>query len=528
MTVHWITATPPTPNGELHLGHLAGPYVAGDVLRRFLRADGVTTRYTSGLDDHQSYVAVRGRRAGMTAEEVAERNGERIVDTWHRIGAALDRIGRPRADTGYHEYVTAFFARLVADGHIVERTRPLPYCPPCDRWLYEAYVTGGCPHCGVTSNGNACEPCGRPNDCGDLTNPFCSVCGETARPRENRRLYFPLAPFADRLREFWSTVDMPPHLRALCEAMDRDGLPEIAVSHPSDWGVPVPTPGFESHRIYVWFEMAPGYLLEFDPTGRDRPDTGAVQFFGIDNGYFHAVLFPALWSAYDPTIPLPRAFLVNEFYQLEGKKFSTSRGHAVWAGEALAADGPDTLRHHLLSDRPTGRETSFTPPALAATKRRLIVDWNGWLDALFGALRDTCGGVVPEEKPGDDAWHRLRARLENTVAELRVAYDVAGFDPRRAVALLDEMVRMAADHHHETAHHRSRPDGARAHRAALVAGLTVAGALAAWAAPVLPHGSARLAAALGLPADRPVDLTSLVAPPASTVLTPPEGRVFGD
>ncbi|WP_329375297.1 class I tRNA ligase family protein [Streptomyces sp. NBC_01483] len=43
----WITATPPTPNGDLHVGHIAGPYVAGDVLRRFLAADGVEVRYTT-------------------------------------------------------------------------------------------------------------------------------------------------------------------------------------------------------------------------------------------------------------------------------------------------------------------------------------------------------------------------------------------------------------------------------------------------------------------------------------------------
>ncbi|WP_368737243.1 class I tRNA ligase family protein, partial [Acinetobacter baumannii] len=32
-----VTAGPPTPNGDLHLGHLSGPYLAGDILTRYLR-----------------------------------------------------------------------------------------------------------------------------------------------------------------------------------------------------------------------------------------------------------------------------------------------------------------------------------------------------------------------------------------------------------------------------------------------------------------------------------------------------------
>jgi methionyl-tRNA synthetase len=35
-----VLSPPPTPNGPLHLGHLAGPYVAADVAVRALRLSG--------------------------------------------------------------------------------------------------------------------------------------------------------------------------------------------------------------------------------------------------------------------------------------------------------------------------------------------------------------------------------------------------------------------------------------------------------------------------------------------------------
>ncbi|GAA0241061.1 hypothetical protein GCM10010492_45240 [Saccharothrix mutabilis subsp. mutabilis] len=522
----WITATPPTPNGDLHVGHLAGPYLAGDVLRRFLGSEGLPVRYTTGLDDHQSYVPVRGLKdGGRKGEEVADGYGETIVQVWERAGITLDTIGRPRVDAGYVAYVQNFFRKLVDDGHIVPRVKPLPYCVPCDRWLYEAYVVGACPHCGARSNGNACEPCGRPNFVGDLVDPRCVVCGDAAELRDNERLFLPLEPFTDRLVEFWSTVDMPPRLRALCEKMLDDGLPEIAVSHPSEWGIEVPVAEFADQRIYVWFEMGPGYLLEHD-LGGGVPESGPVQFFGIDNGYFHAVLFPASFLAYDAAVPLPRAFVVNEFYQLEGLKFSTSRRHAIWGYEALDRVGADVLRHHVLADRPNGRETSFSLDALARTADHVDRHWNGWLRRLFAEAAEEFGGVVPDVAPGGAAWELLRGRLTRTVVELRECYDLAGFDPRRAVALLDEVVALAADfghvHHHDRARSRGRDD----YRAALAGQLAVAAGLAAWAAPALPHGADRLAGLLGLPPGRAVSAEALAVPVGAT-LGALDGPVFG-
>jgi methionyl-tRNA synthetase len=522
----WITATPPTPNGDLHIGHMAGPYIAGDVLRRFSEADGRSVLYTTGLDDHQSYVPVRGIKDGnRKATEVADLFGKSITTTWATAEVVFDRIGQPRQDAGYAGFVQDFVRRLYDGGHIVARTRPLPYCAPCELWLYEAYVAGGCPHCGAPSGGNACEPCGRPNMCGDLTDPRCVLCGTPAELRDCTRLFLPLQPFAGRLTEFWSRVTMPPHLRALCEQMLADGLPEIAVSHPGEWGVPVPVRGFEDHRIYVWLEMAPGYLLEYDPDAAVPPQ-GPVQFFGYDNGYFHAVLFPAVFAAYDPQIPLPTAFIVNEFYRLDGKKFSTSRRHAIWADEALAEVGSDVLRYHVLGDRPNGRQTSFSRADLA-TSRGQLKRWNDWLHRLLQAVAAECGGAVPAEIPRGSGWDRLRARAVRAVTELRECYDVQGFDPRRAVALLNEIVACAEDYGYVHDHERQRPRGEPSYRAALNAQLAIAAALATWAAPVMPRGSARLAGLLGVEQGRRVDADALLPPPPGTPIEAITEPVFG-
>ncbi|RFU36349.1 methionine--tRNA ligase [Actinomadura logoneensis] len=519
----WLTATPPTPNGDLHVGHLAGPYVAVDVLRRFLVADGEQVLMTTGMDDHQSYVQVRGRLTDRTAVQVADSYGDRIETAWNTAGIGFDRVIRPRTSPGYTTFVQSFFKDLYDQGAIVPRTRPLPYCRTCDKWAYEAYVVGSCPHCGQRSNGNACEPCGRPNDCADLGDPRCVVCGSETVLRDQTRLYLPLAPHTGRLSRYWANTPMPPHLRALCEAMLADGLPEIAVSHPADWGVPVTVPGFTDQRIYVWFEMGPGYLWQADPA-KGRPEHGPVQFFGFDNGYFHAVLFPALFMAWGVDEALPRSFVVNEFYRLDGEKFSTSRQHAVWALDALGEHGSDTLRFHVLRDRPNGRQTSLNPGDLDRTARHLDDVWNGWLRRLVAAVQRECESVVPQDEPGGVGWERFRARLERTVTELREAYSPEGFDPRRAADLLDEVVRCALDFSHV---HEHEPDPA-ARRRAIAGQLAAASALSAWAAPALPLGAARLADLLGVEPARRVDAAVLAAPRPGTKVAEPDGPVFGE
>jgi methionyl-tRNA synthetase len=517
----WLTATPPTPNGDLHIGHMAGPYVAVDVLRRHLLAEGTPVLMTTGLDNHQSYVPAQGVRDGRTGDQVAERFGTRIVDAWRDADLRFDRIVDPTRTPRYVESIQAFFLKLCDQGAIVPRTRPLPFCVGCDRWLYEAFVVGGCPHCGERSNGNACEACCRPNDCGDLADPRCLACDEPAQLRDQTRLYLPLAPFADRLAEFWSRVSMPPRLRALCEVMAADGLPEIAVSHPTDWGVPVPVLGFEDQRIYVWFEMAPGYLLEYDPDTM-RPASGPVQFFGIDNGYFHAVLFPASFLAWDPDLPLPTAFVVNEFYRLEGLKFSTSRRHAVWARDGLAETGADAMRLHVLRDRPNGRQTSFERVDLRQARQHLDDRWNGWLRALFSAVRAETGGAVPDEPPSGSGWDLLHTRLSRLGDDLHDAYSLDGFDPRRAVDLLDEFVRCAQDFGYVHQHEHDRA----AYRAALAGQLAAASALASWAEPVVPAGAGRLRALLGVTAVQPI-AAALAPLPPGTRLGEPDGPIFG-
>ena len=91
-----ITSAPPTPNGALHVGHLSGPYVAADVLRRYLEMRGVETSYLSGSDDHQSYVAAKGLEARLDAVADGESlRGIYTGDAGCGVDARPDHFLRP-------------------------------------------------------------------------------------------------------------------------------------------------------------------------------------------------------------------------------------------------------------------------------------------------------------------------------------------------------------------------------------------------------------------------------------------------
>ncbi len=506
-----VTAAPPTPNGDLHLGHLSGPYSGADIFTRAARLRGRSALYVTGSDIHQSYVPTKARRLGLRPEAMAQSFAEHIEAVFATIGFATDSYVLPQHSPLHTQVVRDFVSTLYQRGALEERTDTGLYCVACERYLFEAYVGGGCPRCGADSDGNSCENCAWPNVVTDLVKPRCHGCGGRPVPRDFDRLFFPLSDYADRLRAYHRDVILSPQLEALClDLLDR-GLPDIPVSHPTDWGIPVPVPGFEQQRIYVWVEMVPGYFaalaaglaaLQGSPgdwrAAWGDPGSRVVQFFGFDNGYFHAVLFPALMMAYDRELPLPAALLTNEFYLLDDAKFSTSRGHAIWAGELLEHAAPDAVRFVLAYDRPETRRTNFTWDRFRAlADGELAGTWQSWLDSLFDRLTAQYGGSVPVQQPVTASQRRFLARLEHLADDCLAAYEADGFSPQTAARTLCELVRSSAEFSCGQQRVRDfQPDSAEA-TAAMVLEVTAARSLALLASPVMPAFADRLWGALG-------------------------------
>ena len=119
-----MIAATPTPNGDLHLGHMAGPYLAGDVYTRYLRADGRPVNHTTCTDDSQTYVVSTAPRQGTTPRSCARLPPRRSALRWPRWASPSPL---PPIDDHYRQCVLDFVTGLHATGRLRERTVRLPY-----------------------------------------------------------------------------------------------------------------------------------------------------------------------------------------------------------------------------------------------------------------------------------------------------------------------------------------------------------------------------------------------------------------
>jgi methionyl-tRNA synthetase len=511
-----VFCPPPTPNGGLHLGHLSGPYVRADMLVRALGSMGRGARYITGTDDHQSYVAAVARLRGAEPAEVAVAEGDAIMATLHAAGIGCDRLVRPLADPGHADRIREQFARVTSSPAVSEEERETAYCAQCGLSLYQAFARGSCARCGEASDGEICEACGRPNEARELTGLRCRICGEPAGTRPERALWLDLDFYADQLRDYLQRSYTSPDLQALVERLLAEGLPAYRLTRSSEWGIALG----EGQVLDAWADLALTFLdaarAEFEQDG-----PGAITLFlGYDNSFYYAVLLPVLAFAAGLADHLPTAFVTNQFLHLDDQKFSTSRGHAVWADEALAAAGPDATRLALLRNAPEGRITRITRErADQLTHDPLYRSAQEWL-AGFVPLVEQCGGRVPGTGAWTEAHREFYRYLNSTTEQLDGLLLPESFSARGYVRLLESLVARCAEFRGTEASARSVPTLAEEAYTSLALEYLAAKVFAALAWPVTPELSQQIWDWLGLPA-QPVREVHWTFLPSGTRCAPP-------
>lgn len=415
-----ITATAPTPNGPLHIGHLSGPYLAADIAARAARARGKQVLTVSGLDPHQNYVPAKAQLQGRTAAEVLDEYEAVIRQALRAARISYDVFIDPRADAGYRSMVAGLLDELVAAKTAVVEEFTLARCGQCGHTLHHAYVTGNCQRCGAGSGGGTCEPCGAFTTAASMRGARCTVCGGSPQPFRAEIPVLRLESYRDALTRAWATAVLPGRVRALIDHYLATGLPDVPLAYPTDWGIPF---GGDGQRVDVWVEMGLGLFgavaRRLRPSATTVPECLAAwqqagqcwHFLGIDNAFYFTVLFPALFAAAGMEHGWLGGLVVNEFYRLDGQKFSTSRNHAVWAHEFLAGEDPALARLFLTWDRPDHYESDFTRAAFA--------DFSTWVSPLLRS-----GAAVPDRLA---AAERIRAGH---------ALGFAAFDPALALRCL--------------------------------------------------------------------------------------------
>lgn len=438
----FLMPIPPTPNGGLHLGHIAGPYLRMDMIGRYLRGQGHEVAVISAVDGFDSYVLWKGVQEDRPPEEVCRTYHARIARDLAaldiEVDAFLDLVQGPYA-ARHARNATAVVTELVTLGLTETVTEKVLYSRATGRYLTGAWLTGECPACRTPAAGYFCEACGalfRPEQ---MLNPRPRADDAGLEWRQVESLFLRIGDEPDLERRMRSCGAPDAFITLVRRHLDQESR-LFRLTAPGTWGVAWPADRWGNPRVL--FEAAWEYALtcgdryaETDPEhrhpmARDSEVTTLVSF-GIDNAVLLLAGNIPLMTASGDRKPFDYV-LTNYFYNLQGSKFSTSRRHVIWATDIveMTPASSDAVRAFLARESPERETTNFdVGDFIAFATRRLA----GTLQARIDRARGTLGAAPPEQMTVPQP---LRTRLEASMTAFDQAFRLDAFSARAASAVL--------------------------------------------------------------------------------------------
>lgn len=410
MTRYLVTSALPYANGPIHFGHVIGAYLPADVYVRTLRMQGEDVLYVCGADEHGVAITINAERENAPYADYVARWNADIKRTFDTLGIAFDIWSGTSVCPEHVATSQEFFRRLDERGYLLQRTNEQLYCPKDEMFLADRYILGTCHECGYDkARGDECPRCGKWLDPLRMTNTTCKVCGTTPEKRTTKHWYLDLPRLRDEhIGKWFADHPWKPNVASFIG----NQLAEIAprpITRDMKWGVPLPEDrsGGETGKVlYVWFDAPIGYVSMTREWARkagrpedwrqwwQSPDTRLVHFIGKDNIPFHCLVFPSMLYGVKQDYVLPWHVPANEFYNLQGGKFSTSQNWTIPLEPFFAKYDRDVTRFYLLSSAPETADSEWR--------------WQDFQACANASLADTIGNLVTRVLRFIDKWYEGR------------------------------------------------------------------------------------------------------------------------
>ena len=419
----------PYANGPLHMGHLAGCYLASDIFARYHRSKGNNVLMVSGSDSHGTPITIKAESQGVSPEDIFREFHAQFLDCWEQLGISFDLFTDTHTQN-HTEVVHRIFNKLYEQGYIYIDNMLLAYCDECKRFLPDRYVEGECPNChDLKARGDQCDKCGRTLDPQELINPICAISGATPEFKESEHFFLKLSAFEERLLDWVEDKNhWRPNVKNFTSRFLQDGLKDRAISRDLDWGISVPVEGYTEKKIYVWFEAVIGYYSaaiewaksngsDHTPFWEDE-STRAYYFIGKDNIPFHTIIWPAIIMAYGG-LNLPFDVPANEFLSLENRKISTSQNWAVWLPDYLDKFDPDPLRYALSINMPETGDTDFSwSEFIRRNNDELVATYGNLVNRVLSFTYRNFEQKIPEKLDLNVEDLELLSKTKNVMSEV--------------------------------------------------------------------------------------------------------------
>jgi methionyl-tRNA synthetase len=497
------------PNGRAHLGHIAGPLLKMDVLRRHLERAGAEARMVSMSDAHEAHVLIKAYVEGSSPGEVANRFHRQIVQDLAALDIAYDDLLNPLDPAWSETYETVnrdFLDGIVRKGNAAVRSEPLPTLAEGDgaridgqAWrprvgdpIVSGWLKGRCPYCAQPLVGFFCESCGGHFAPAQMLDPGPAYFPGRLRFEERKSLYLELRQGPPAILEHLARIRVRSDFIAIAERYLRANGASIRLTVPSPWGIGIDDPEISQGQvIFSYSALLIGCHLvageryrqltgaELNPFSVGS-DVTCVLSFGVDNAVPFLVGAVGCALGQDTYKPVDH-FLVNYFYDLDGSKFSTSRGHVIWGGDivTLGHAEVDLVRAYLCRRNPEFGKEDFRVDEFLQFHNELGARLTaGVAEAFRVAARDSAGAF-------DDAAMRY---LDLELRAQSAFLDPDTFDLGGAFSCVERWLE--------------RTRAFTATRGAAVAWLT---GLSLLSYPILPNAARRLWSLLDLPGTPSLD-----------------------
>ncbi len=443
-----ITSALPYVNNIPHLGNLL-QVLSADVFARFCRSKGYDTMYICGTDEYGTATETRALEENKKPRELCNYYHAIHKDIYQWFDISFDNFGRTSTEQ-QTEIVQSLFKMLDERGFITEKTSTQLYCPKCERFLADRFVSGTCPSCGYEdARGDQCEHCGKLLDPTELQNPRCSTCGTTPEPKETKHLYINLpaiqAEYGPWMEDTAEKGQWSKNSVQMTQAWIRDGLQERAITRDLKWGIPVPKEGYENKVFYVWFDAPIGYIsITKELTDKlNNPDidwkawwlpsesnasnaknpVDLFQFIGKDNIPFHTVIFPSTLIGSGKDWTKLYHMSSTEYLNYESGKFSKSKGIGVFGSDAKESGIPaDAWRFYEFYNRPEKSDTQFTwKDFQEKVNSELIGNLGNLVNRTLTFVSRYYDGVIPEGKIDEALWAEIKTSEQKITENLEWA-----------------------------------------------------------------------------------------------------------
>ena len=327
----------------------------------------------SGSDMHGTPITVTAQQEGKTPEQVAMEYHKLNSNSIEKMGISFDLFSHTHTKE-HAEIALSILKKLDDNGYIEPRISEEPYDPIAKQFLPDRYVEGTCPHCKCESaRGDQCDDCGKTLDSKELINPRSKLNPDAEIEfKETEHLFFKLSEFRNTLLDWLSEgkEHWRPSVINFTRNWLKEGLIDRAVTRDLEWGIEIPREGYESKRMYVWFEAVMGYYSASVHWAKNqgKPDewkkwweseeSEHYYFMAKDNIPFHTIIWPAMLSGCG--YKLPYDVPANEYLLLDSSQFSKSRRHAIWIPDYLDRYDPELLRFYLAAIMPEQKDANFT------------------------------------------------------------------------------------------------------------------------------------------------------------------------